>query len=201
MRVCAQMLSLVRLFVTLWTIGRLLCPWDSPGKNTGGGCMPSSRGSSWPRDQTHVSGIGRRILYQQRCLGSLIRVRISYPLGGFPSHLGHRRALSRVPCAMQSVLISYHSIRSVNSVYVAIPIPQFISPALSSWHPYICSPRLCLFLLYKYSHLYSLANTPKMLTEHSSEHASCKHISTRVLAVKDWSFYLYPSLSFWNISS
>ena len=23
---------------------RLLCPWDSPGKNTGVGCMPSSRG-------------------------------------------------------------------------------------------------------------------------------------------------------------
>ena len=23
---------------TLWTIARLLCPWDSPGKNTGVGC-------------------------------------------------------------------------------------------------------------------------------------------------------------------
>ena len=33
--------SRVRLFATLWTIasmGRLLCPWDSPGKNTGVGC-------------------------------------------------------------------------------------------------------------------------------------------------------------------
>ena len=31
-----------------------------------------------------------------------------YPLfGGFPSHLGHHRALSRVPCAIQQVLISY----------------------------------------------------------------------------------------------
>ena len=28
---------------------------DSPGKNTGVGCMPSSRGSSQPRDQTQVS--------------------------------------------------------------------------------------------------------------------------------------------------
>ena len=28
---------------------------DSPGKNTGVGCMPSSRGSSWPRDQAQVS--------------------------------------------------------------------------------------------------------------------------------------------------
>ena len=31
--------SVVLLFVTLWIIvHRLLCPWDSPGKNTGMGC-------------------------------------------------------------------------------------------------------------------------------------------------------------------
>ena len=31
--------SHVHLFVTLWTVtSRLLCPWDSPGKNTGVGC-------------------------------------------------------------------------------------------------------------------------------------------------------------------
>ena len=32
---------------------RLLCPWNSPGKNTGVGIL-FSRGSSWPRDQTLV---------------------------------------------------------------------------------------------------------------------------------------------------
>ena len=32
-------------------------PWDSPGKNTGVGCIPLSRGSSRPRDQTQVSHI------------------------------------------------------------------------------------------------------------------------------------------------
>ena len=36
---------------------RLLCPWDSPGKNTGGFAIPSSRGSSQPRDGTCVSCI------------------------------------------------------------------------------------------------------------------------------------------------
>ena len=36
---------------------RLLCPWDSSGKNTGVGCHASSRGSSRPRNQTHVSCI------------------------------------------------------------------------------------------------------------------------------------------------
>ena len=40
---------------------RLLCPWDFPGKNTGVGCH--SRGSSWPRDRTCISCIGRWILY------------------------------------------------------------------------------------------------------------------------------------------
>ena len=39
---CAGILSYfshVRLFAALWTITtRLLCPWDSPGKNTGVGC-------------------------------------------------------------------------------------------------------------------------------------------------------------------
>ena len=33
----------------------LLCPWATPGKNTGAGCMPSSRGSSQARDRTLVS--------------------------------------------------------------------------------------------------------------------------------------------------
>ena len=37
---------------------RLLCPWDSPGKNTGVGSF--SRGSSQPRNQTQVSCIASR---------------------------------------------------------------------------------------------------------------------------------------------
>ena len=34
---------------------RLLCPWDSPGKNTGVSWRSSSRGSSWPGDRIGVS--------------------------------------------------------------------------------------------------------------------------------------------------
>ena len=29
--------SQTQLFATLWTVARLLCPWDSPDKNTGVG--------------------------------------------------------------------------------------------------------------------------------------------------------------------
>ena len=49
-----------------------------------------------------------------------------YPLFfGFPSHLGHHRALSRVPCAIQfSLVINF--IHSINSVYMSIPFSQFI---------------------------------------------------------------------------
>ena len=45
-------------FATPQTKARqLLCPRDSPGKNTGVGCPPSSRASPQPRDQTGVSYI------------------------------------------------------------------------------------------------------------------------------------------------
>ena len=39
---------------------RLLCPWDSPGKNTGEGCIFSSRGSSLPGDGTSISYLAGR---------------------------------------------------------------------------------------------------------------------------------------------
>ena len=39
---------------------RLLCPWDSPGKNTGVDCHSFSRESSWPRDWTQGSCIADR---------------------------------------------------------------------------------------------------------------------------------------------
>ena len=42
----------------LWPHGlqpiRFLCPWDSPGKNTGVGCLSFSRASFWIRHWTHV---------------------------------------------------------------------------------------------------------------------------------------------------
>ena len=46
---------------------RLLCPWDSPGKNTGEGCHALLQGIFQPRDRTQVSNPGlppcRQILY------------------------------------------------------------------------------------------------------------------------------------------
>ena len=46
---------------------RLLCPWNSPGKNTGAGAISFSRLSSWSSNWNFiacVSCIGRQVLYQ-----------------------------------------------------------------------------------------------------------------------------------------
>ena len=57
---------------SLWPVDcspdRLLCPWDSPGKNTGVGChvLLQVISSSWPKDRAHISYIScisRWILY------------------------------------------------------------------------------------------------------------------------------------------
>ena len=53
--------SCVWLFATLWTVAcRLLCPWDSPGKNTGVGCHALLQGSSRTSNQTCISWIAGR---------------------------------------------------------------------------------------------------------------------------------------------
>ena len=58
--------------LTLWPHGRwptrLLSPWDFSGNDTGVGCHFLFQGSSWPKDQTHiscVSCVGRQILYHR----------------------------------------------------------------------------------------------------------------------------------------
>ena len=68
MLMCVCMLSsfsCVQLFVTLWTdSAKLLCLWHSPGKILEWVAMPSSRGSSQPRDQTQVSCIEASLIVQ-----------------------------------------------------------------------------------------------------------------------------------------
>ena len=62
---CAQWLSHILLFVTPWIVAHQVSLFmEFPGKNAGVEC--SSRGSSQPRDQIHVSCvsyISRQVLY------------------------------------------------------------------------------------------------------------------------------------------
>ena len=59
------MVSHIWLFATPRTVAHQapLSTWDSPGKNTDVRCHFLLRGSSWLRDQTCVSRIGRQVLY------------------------------------------------------------------------------------------------------------------------------------------
>ena len=70
-------ISCVQLFVTLWTQpSRLLCPWDSPSKNTGVGChfllqgIFLTQGSNlhlqhWHTDSLLLHHLGSPILYSR----------------------------------------------------------------------------------------------------------------------------------------
>ena len=59
-------LSCVRVFVPPWTIAaRLLCPWNSPGKNTGVGCH-SLLQKIFPTQESNLGVLhSRQILYYQ----------------------------------------------------------------------------------------------------------------------------------------
>ena len=65
--VIVQLLILVRLFATPWTVAhQALCPWDLLGKNTEVSCHLLLQGSSQSKDRTYTSCIsctGRRILH------------------------------------------------------------------------------------------------------------------------------------------
>ena len=57
--------SYVRLFTTLWTVAHQApLSMEFPGKNTGVVAMPSSRGCSRPKDQTHISCTAGRFFTQ-----------------------------------------------------------------------------------------------------------------------------------------
>ena len=73
-----------------------------------------------------------------------------YPLPfGLPSHSGHHSALSRVPCAIQHVLINYF-IHGINSVCVLIPVSQLLPSPLSTLVSiYLFSTFVSLFSLCK----------------------------------------------------
>ena len=72
-----------------------------------------------------------------------------YPLFfGFPSHLGHHRALSRAPCALQQVLISY-LFYTQQCIYVNPSLPVHPTPP-PPWCPYVCF--LCLRIYFCFVH-------------------------------------------------
>ena len=85
--------------LTLCDLG-LLCPWNSPGKNT---AISVSRGSSWPRDQTQVSSITGRSCIAGRCWATrealdICMTRYMYPQSGFPPSFPFQMQWSLTQC-------------------------------------------------------------------------------------------------------
>ena len=70
----AQSLSCVQLLRPHRQLTRLLCPWDSPGKNTGVGChaLQGIFATQGLNPCLLVSYTGRRFLYHQRHLGNIL---------------------------------------------------------------------------------------------------------------------------------
>ena len=60
-----------------------------------------------------------------------------YPLFWISYALGHHCALSRVPCALQGVLIVTCFIHSINNVYLSILVSQFILPHSLGVHSFV----------------------------------------------------------------
>ena len=71
--------------------------------------ISSSRGTSPPRDQTCMSSVSCIAggLFTTKSHQGISYIHIYFLFFfGFPSHLGHHRALSRTACTVQQVLIS-----------------------------------------------------------------------------------------------
>ena len=71
-------------------------------------------------------------------------VYVSPPCSVVPSHLGHHGASSRVPCAVQQILISY-----LFNMQYYVCLPQSPNSSHHSlyppWFPYVCSLCMCLY--------------------------------------------------------
>ena len=83
---------------------RLLCPWDFPAWVLDWVPIPFSRGSSWSRDGTRVSCIGRWIPYHWVTRGAPYIYTCSLFFRFF-FHIGYYRVLSRVPVLYTSSLL------------------------------------------------------------------------------------------------
>ena len=88
---------------------------------------------------------------------NLLYVCIHPFLFGFLSHLGHHRALTRVPCAVQQLPISY-ILYTWECKYVTPSVPVHLTPTpFSHWCPCLFSPSVRLPYLYVFGWSVSLA--------------------------------------------
>ena len=88
----------------------------------------------------------------------------SFPLR-FPSHLGHQRALSRLPVLYSKFQTVVYFIHSINSVFMSIPVSQFLPP-YSSPPPPLGIHTFVLYLCVSVSALQIRSSVPFFWTPH-----------------------------------
>ena len=125
-------------------------PWDSPGKNTGMGChfllqcmkgkSESEVAQSYPTlsDPMDCSQPGSSVhgIFQARVLewgaiafsGNQLYICIYTLFFRPPSHIGHYRVFTGVPCAIQHSYLFIYS-----SVHMSISFSPFIPPPFPPW--------------------------------------------------------------------
>ena len=72
-----------------------------------------------------------------------LNIYIDPHLFGFPSHLGHYRALNRVSVLYSMFSLVIYFIHSITSVYTSIPISQLIPTTSLSPYTYVCCLQMC----------------------------------------------------------
>ena len=156
---------------------KLICPWDSPSKNTGVVAIPFSRGSSQPRDQTQVSCIVGRF-FLLKGMGGQGRPRVvlkevsQVPQVSFPccQHLRKkdlprkaRDSLTCIPCRVAHQWLGM-SVSSMTCVIISIHIHTHThTHTLYKRHKhnlsFLLHISLLLLLLSRFSHI-QLCATP-----------------------------------------
>ena len=153
--------------------------WSQPGSSVHGisqartlewVVISFSRGSSWPRDQASISCIGRQILYPWATKEAHTHTYISSFWISFP----FKSPQSRVPCAIQEVLVSYLCLtqwRIYINPNVTIHPSAFFSLGVQTFVLYIpvsisalqirSSVPFFLDYTYKWHHIYVLSNHVK----------------------------------------
>ena len=129
---CVSHYCCVRLFVTPWTeTTRLLCPWDSAGKNTGVGSHAPLQGIFWIQDGTLVSStscIGRQVPPPVTPPGKPLKSYISIHFGGDPLQFrpGSLFTLGIQICTYLSLFLQLNS-------YFIIPPDSCLKNTTLSW--------------------------------------------------------------------
>ena len=126
-----------KLYLTLCGLhepqsARLLCPWDFPGKNTGVGCQCLLQGIFPTQDWTHISCIGRWILYHTPP-GKPHRVFLLFSHSVMPDSLQpHGLQHARLPCSKPSPGVCSNS----------CSLSWWCHPTISSCHPLLLLPSI-----------------------------------------------------------